>query len=415
MKKFYLITIVLMITVFLSITVLAETDVKNPDKFIFATNEDIPTLDPAVSYENTGFRVMYVMYDRLLTYEGSSTEIKSMLATNWEISDDQKTYTFHLRKDAYFHDGTKVTADAVKYSFNRMLSIGKGPSGLFSGIIDGNSIEVIDDYTVRFKLLTVYPPFITMLGLNCASIVNPELVRAHEVDGDFGEAWLTENEAGSGSYIFDSWKRGDSLIMKVNDSYWGEKAKIEKAVIRFIAESSTQRMMLEKGEIDMAEAITREAREELRNTEGIEVAEVPGMAIHYVALNSSKSPLDNLQVRKAISHAVDFDAIIEGVYLNHSIRLNSPIPKGLFGHDEDVPYFKYDLKEAKTMLADAGYPDGFDLEFIVADFDTWTKVATVIQYQLSTIGRDVKISKYAWPTYLEKIMNGDHDLCMMGW
>lgn len=390
-------------------------EVPNPDTFMFATNEDIPTLDPAVSYENTGFRVMYVMYDRLVTYEGTSTDYQPMLAASWDISEDGKTYTFYLRDDAKFHDGTPVTAEDVRYSFVRLMAIEKGPSGLFSGILDEGGIEAIDDQTIKFTLLTNYPPFMTLLGMNCAAVVNADLVQSHEVDGDYGEAWLTENEAGSGSFILDSWKRGESLVMVANQEYWGGAPKLEKAVIRFITESATQRMMLETGELDTAEGIGREALEQMKDQEGIVVEEVPGMSIHYIAINASKEPLTDVLVRKALSQAIDFDAMIEGIYLNHSIRLNSAVPKGLLGHDDKVPYFEYDPASARQLLVEAGYADGFSLEFLVAEFDTWVQVATVVQAQLAELNINVNISKYAWPTYLEKIMNGEHDLCMMGW
>jgi len=147
----------------------------------------------------------------------------------------------------------------------------------------------------------------------------------------------------------------------------------------------------------------------------IVVDEVPGMSIHYIAFNTTKGPLTDKRVRQAISQAIDFDAIIEGVYLGHAIRLNSPVPKGLFGQDDSVPVFQYNPESAKRLIEEAGYADGFSLEYLIADFSIYGQVATVVQAQLSELNITVKISKYAWPTYLEKIMNGEHDLCFMGW
>ena len=151
MKKRVVLASVL--TFLLALSGVVAVQAFDPTTFIFATNEEIDTLDPAVTYANTSFREIYVLYDRLVTYEGASIEPKPMLATQWDISEDGLTYTFYLRKDVKFHDGTPVTAEAVQYSFVRAIEIGKGPTGLYTGIIDADSCEAVDNYTFRLHLL----------------------------------------------------------------------------------------------------------------------------------------------------------------------------------------------------------------------------------------------------------------------
>ena len=145
------------------------------DVFNFATNQDIPHLDPHGTGANTSFRITYMLYDRLVNYDGTTTEITPMLAEKWDISNNGLSYTFHLRKDAKFHDGSAVTADAVKYSYLRALKVGKSAAGQFKKVIDEDSFEIVDDHTITINLKHPYAPFLKTLGTVYANIVNPKL------------------------------------------------------------------------------------------------------------------------------------------------------------------------------------------------------------------------------------------------
>jgi len=382
--------------------------------FVFATNEEIDTLDPAVTYANTSFRELYVLYDRLVTYEGANIEPTPMIATHWDVSEDGLTYTFYLRKDVKFHDGTPLTADAVCYSITRAIEIGKGPAGLYNEIIDTDSCEVIDDYTVRLQLLQPFPPMIALLGMTMGAIVNPS-VADHAVSGDHGEAWLTENEAGSGPFALESWARGQEMVLAANQDYWGSAPILDKVIIRIVPEPSTLRMLLETGEIDMAEGISRDSVPALQETEGVTVDIVDGMAIQYLSFNCQKGPFTDKRLRQAVAYAIDYDAIIEGVYLGWGIPLRSPIPKPMLGYNATLPVYRYDLEEAKRLMADAGMAGGFEVEFLIAPFANWQKVSTAVQASLKKIGITVNIQQFAWPTYLQKVMAGESDISMMGW
>lgn len=387
----------------------------DPETFILATMEEIDTLDPAVTYANTTFRELYVLYDRLITYEGASIEPKPMVATHWEISDDGLTYTFYLRKDVKFHDGTPLTAKDVAYSIVRAIKIGKGPSGLYTGILDENSPEVVDDYTLRLHLRQPFPALIPLLGMTMGAIVNSEVVKQHEVNGDWGEAWLTEHEAGSGPYILESWERGQQMVLVANEDYWGGAPKIKRVIIKIVPEASTMRMLLERGEIDMATDLPLDIILSLQGTPGIVVDIVDGMAIQYLAFNCEKDPFNNKVLRQAVAYAIDYDAIIEGVYLGLGIPLRSPIPKPLLGYNETLPVYRYDPDEAKRLLKEAGVEKGLEINFLIAPFTNWQRVAMAVQADLKKIGIKVNIQQFAWPTYLQKIFHGEHDLCMMGW
>jgi peptide/nickel transport system substrate-binding protein len=294
----------------------AQTDVLN-----FATNQDIPHLDPHSTAANTSFRVTYMLYDRLVTYDGTTTDVKPQLAEKWEISEDGKTYTFFLRKDAKFHDGTPVTSEAVKYSFTRAINVGKSAAGIFSKVLDENSFEIIEDHTIKIHLLKPFGPFIKALGTVFGNILNPNLADNH--GDDLGESYLADKEVGSGPYVLESWDRGQKLVLKANADYWGGTPTMKTVNILIIPEPSTARLMLEKGEVDLLDdtMISPDVLKEMDGQNGVEVVKAPGFQIDYFPLNMTKKPLDNKLVRQAIAHAINYDVIIDNVFLGNGERI----------------------------------------------------------------------------------------------
>jgi peptide/nickel transport system substrate-binding protein len=281
--------------------------------FNFATNQDIPHLDPHGTGANTSFRITYMLYDRLVNYDGTTTEISPMLAEKWDIENNGLSYTFHLRKDAQFHDGSAVTAEAVKYSYLRALKVGKSAAGQFKKVIDEDSFEIVDDHTITINLKHPYAPFLKTLGTVYANIVNPKLAE-HE-DEDLGEEYLADKEMGSGPYKLESWERGQKLVLTANEDYWGEKPTLKKVNILVIPEASTARIMLEKGEVDMLDTttISPSILEEMDGKNGIKVHSSPSYKLVFGDMNMSKAPFDNPLIRKAFVHAVNYEAIIESI------------------------------------------------------------------------------------------------------
>ena len=159
-------------------------------------------------------------YDRLVAYKGSSTELVPSLATSWEISKDGKVYTFRLRHGVKFHDGTEFTAKDVKFSLDRMIKINKGPAWIYTQDMDLNSVKVVDDYTVQITLTHPYAAFLYTIAYVGASIMNSTLVMKHEVNGDLGQAWLQDHDAGSGPYIMTQWVPNVQVVLKKFGDYW---------------------------------------------------------------------------------------------------------------------------------------------------------------------------------------------------
>ncbi|MDZ5471323.1 ABC transporter substrate-binding protein [Bacillus sp. 31A1R] len=393
-----------------------EAKSADPNVFNFATNQDIPHLDPHSTAANTSFRITYMLYDRLVTYDGTDTEVKPQLAENWEISEDGKTYTFFLRKDAKFHDGSPVTSEAVQYSFTRALKLGKSAAGIFKKVIDENSFEIVDDHTIKIKLKEPFGPFVKTLGTVFGNILNPKLAENH--GDDMAESYLADKEVGSGPYILESWDRGQKLVLKANENYWGGTPTMKTVNVLIVPEPSTGRLMLEKGELDLLDdtMISPDVLKQMDGKNNVEVVESPGYQIDDFAMNMTAKPLDNKLVRQALAHSVNYEAIIDSILLGGAERVPGIVPKGMFGFNPDAKLYDYNLDKAKELLKEAGLEDGFDLELAISENNEVRKnIAVMLQADLAKIGVNLKINTLAWPTFLDLVTSGKHQLALAAW
>ena len=320
---------------------------------VVGVSSDIHTLDFGVSSDNYDWRQIYPCYDRLVKYKvvngKGSTEVEPQAAESWSVSDDGTVWTFKIRRGITFEDGTALDAESVKFSFERTLKIGKGPADNISSI---KSMRVISPYTLEVTLKNAYGPFLQTLATDAASIVNPA-VMIHEKDGDMAQAWLTENTFGSGPFKLVEWTRGQRAVLEAKPDYWGGTPRIKKVVIRFMAESSDRRMALERGDIDIAENILIDQIPALEKNADLSVARYPSQLVEYVYINNQKTPLDNVDVRQALCHAVDYQGIIDYVLQGNGVQMRGPVPKGMWGHKEDLFQHTRDVSKAKSFLKKA--------------------------------------------------------------
>ncbi|MCL4439208.1 MAG: ABC transporter substrate-binding protein [Firmicutes bacterium] len=390
---------------------------KSPsDTLIIGMAMDLATLDPAVSMDNASWKITYPCYDRLVKYKTEngkgSTEVEPMAAESWQVSPDGKEWTFTLRKDIKFHDGSPLNAQAVKFSFDRVLKMAKGPADYFPTLA---SVDVVDDNTVKFTLKAAFPPFLYTLATNAGSIINPKVME-HEKDGDMASGWLGEHTMGSGPYQLVEWNREQHLKLAAVDNYWGGQPALKTILTKIVKDPSAQRLQLENGDIDIAEGIPVDQLEPLEGNQDIKILENPSLLVNYVYLNNKKKPLDNSKVRQALNYAVDYDGMIKGVMQGNATQVKGPIPQGLWGHDPNVKQYKLDLDKAKQLLAEAGYPQGFTLKLLYSDYKPWwEQEALTIQDNLSKIGVKVELEKLAWATLRDKVDRADFDICLGVW
>jgi peptide/nickel transport system substrate-binding protein len=385
------------------------------DTLVIGATSDIHLLDPGVSSDNFDWRQIYPSYDRLVKYKvvkgEGSTEIEPMAAESWKPSPDGLVWTIKIRKGIKFDDGTPLDAKAVKFSFERVLKIGKGPADNLGAI---KTVDVVDDYTVKVALKSPFGPFLQTLATDAASIVNPNVMK-QEKDNDLAQGWMAQNTDGSGPYKITEWKRGEQAVLEAKPNYWGAKPKLRKVVVRFMRESSDQRMALEKGDIDIAEGILIDQIPALDKVPNVVVRKYPSQLVEYVYLNTQKPSLSNKLVRQALSYAVDYKGIIDHVLQGRGLQMQGPIAKGMWGYDPKAFQYRRDVNKAKALLKEAGVSN-LELKLIYSERrPTWEQIATILQANFADIGVTLKPELMANPTLRDKIDRGDFELCLGIW
>lgn len=383
----------------------AEVSDDSQKTLIVVTPNDTQTLDPAVNYDFSGGYFLINCYEGLVKAVGSDkAEIVPALAESWDISADGLTYTFHLRENVKFSDGTPMNAEAVKFSFERLLNLKMGAVANFTYI---DSIVVVDDQTVNFILKTPFNSFLSALtSMWGPLVVSPTAVKANEKDGDMGQAWLAENSAGTGPYRVDKWDRNQQLTLVRNPDYWGGWGEkyIETIVVRFVPETTTMRLMLEKGDADIAVGMSsNEDLDAIAQTPGLVVEEFAAPSIREVRINTTKAPLNDVKVRQALSYSFDYDTAANGILGGHASRLEGVSAKGIAGYYKPSVIYTKDLDKAKALLAEAGYPDGgITLDYIwLSGLDVDRQIGEMWQADLKTIGVDLKIQEMPLNTWWE--------------
>jgi peptide/nickel transport system substrate-binding protein len=363
-------------------------------------------MDPQAIYDVPMQFVLLNVYDGLYRYVGNPPELVPWLAESHTVSDDGLTWDFKLRQGATFHDGSEITAEDVVYSFQRLLALGKGPSGAFSPVLKPENVTAVDKYTVRFVLNEPYAPFLSALPI--VAIVNPRLLKAHEQNGDWGAAWLASNEAGSGAYIFDptNYRPQEAVDLKRYENHfygWKDNPNpIDVVKARDVKETSTRVLALIKGDLDTTDSyLPTDQVERVEKADGVHVEQDQSMRIFVIRMNNKKSPFDNIDARKCFAHAFNYKGFIQGILKGYAERNPGPLPKNLWGYPEDLVGYDYDLDKAKE-LCDKARAEGADLDrpielHIQSQLEQTTQAAQLFQSDLLKLGINVKFVADLWP------------------
>lgn len=391
---------------------IAETP---PDVLVIGKASDPATLDPGVTIDNNDWTVTYPAYQRLVAYDVADgvgqTTVSGQLAESWTVSDDGLVWDFTLRPGNFFSDGAEVTAEAVKFSFDRMISLAQGPSAAFP---EGLEIEVTGPFAVRFVLPEAFAPFLYTLANNGAAIVNPAIL-AHEANGDQAQSWLSANTAGSGAYQLSSWERSQSLVLTPNPHYGGETPALASVEIRIVPEASARRLQLEAGDLDIAESLPVDQTEGLEGVAGVAVRSYPALRVSYLYLNNAAAPFDDVEARRAMLQAIDAEGVIEGIMLDQAQQLVGPIPEGMWGYDAELPAPVYDPAAARAAFEELGVA-GQTLTFALSENDaTWPVIALTVQANLAEAGVNVTLESQANASYRERLDRGDFQIAIGNW
>lgn len=406
-------------------------DAEGDQVLIFARGGDSESLDPASTTDGESSRITKQIYESLLEFDKESFEVLPGLAHDWEVSEDGLSYTFYLEEGVTFHDGTEFNAEAVKVNFERWADpdheyafaddgyVYSMYGTMFGGFLGDENhvveeINVVNDHEIEFVLSQPLGFFLQNMAMTYFPITSPAALE------EYGPA-INENPVGTGPFEFVSWAKDDSIVLDKFDDYRIEGLpKLDRVVFEVIPDNAARLIALRSGEIDIMDGLNPDDAAGVEADEGLELYERAENNIGYVGFNVQKEPFDNKDLRHAVSHAIDKEAIAEALYAGYATPASVPLPPSYMGYNDEVESFAYDPDTARELLEDAGYADGLEIELwtmpvarpYMPDPET---VSEIIQNNLEEVGITVTIVREEWAPYLEKTMNGEHQMYMLGW
>ncbi|NKJ97130.1 ABC transporter substrate-binding protein [Rhizobium leguminosarum bv. viciae] len=386
------------------LSVMAEETPKQGGDIVVTYKDDITTLDPAIGYDWVNWSMIKSLYSRLMDYAPGTPNPVPSLAESFTVSPDGLTYTFKLHKGVKFSNGREVVASDVKYSIERAVDPKtQGPGAGFFGAIKGfeeetggktttlSGIETPDDSTVIFNLSRPDATFLHVLAINFASVVPKEAVEA--AAGDFGK-----KPVGSGTFILKDWTIGQQLVFERNKDYFVKGVPyIDSFKVEVGQEPLVALLRLQKGEVDIAgDGIPPAKFLEIKNSADGAQMIVDGEQLHtgYITLNTKVKPFDNVKVRQALNMAINKDRITR-ILNGRATPANQPLPPLMPGYDKAFTGYAYDVAKAKALLAEAGYPDGFETVLYSTNTDPQPRIAQAIQQDLAAVGVKAEVRALA--------------------
>lgn len=409
--------------------------VVEPDVGIDTTNylkiqDDNPdTVDPQATTEY--YTVAMNIFDRLVEVKANgdgTSEIVPSLAKSWEISDDGLTYTFTLNEGVKFSNGADLTSSDVLYTIKRMLTYEKAVNDDIYDMIQGASdvaegkteelagFKIIDDYNFSLTLEEPYGAFLACLTTPGASIFDEETT---EQAGDqFGiDPAVT---IGTGPFTFAAWEFNSELVLSANKDYWDGAPACEGLVLKVIPDEATARMMFENGELDILDMDNNASQlEYFLNNDAYQdqIVSGPRVGVYYICLNEKFTELSDARVRKALQYSIDRQAILDSLYAGQGQLENGIFPHGLIGYNADLPEIPYDVEQAKALLAEAGYPDGFEMELCYSsDAGQTTKdMLEIISAYWAEIGVTAKVTEVDEGSFYDMRAAGEIESYTSSW
>ncbi|KVO93760.1 ABC transporter substrate-binding protein [Burkholderia ubonensis] len=392
------------------------------DFFVMATLlDEFTSLDPGEIYELVPEEYVANTYDRLVRVDlHDPSKFNGDVAQSWTVSPDGLTFTFKLKPGLKFHSGDPLTADDVAWSIQRTVLLDKGPAAVLQGIGLTKEnvlqhVKKIDDATISVQTDQKYAPtfVLNVLGSWPASVLDKKLLMSHQNGNDFGNGWLKTNEAGSGAYRLVKWSASDSIVLQRFDGYRFPLA-MKRIVLRHVPESSSQRLLLENGDVDVARDLSPDDLNSLSKAGKANVTAVPQATLMYLGLNQKNQYLAKPEVQEAIKWLVDYSGIQQNIVKSTYKVHEAFIPEGFLGALNSNPYHK-DVPKAKALLAKAGLPNGFKVKMDVRNDYPYTEIAQAIQANLAQAGIKVELVPGDNKQTLAKYRARQHDIYIGEW
>lgn len=402
---------------------------------VYCSEASPETFNPQLASSGTTFDASGIpLYNRLTEFTLGTTELEPGLAESWEVSEDGKEYTFHLRKGVKFHSNKAFkptrdfNADDVVFTFERQMNPDHPYHNIssrqfeyfesmgFPELIE--SVEKIDDHTVKITLTSPESPFLANLAMAFASILSAE----------YGEVLLEKGKPeeidlkpiGTGPFQLRAYEQDSRILFTKFKDYFGEPAKLDRLIFSITPDASVRFAKLQKGECHVMPYPNLADLEKMRANPDIDVKELTGLNIGYLAFNMEKPPLDKLEVRKALSMAVNKADIIDAIFQGNGEAAKNFIPPTMWGYNDEIVDYEYDPEAAKALLAEAGVPEGFEVSLWAMPVQrpynpNARRMAEMVQSDWEKIGVKANIVTYEWGEYLTRLRNGEHDTALMGW
>ncbi|MFK7996716.1 MAG: ABC transporter substrate-binding protein [Granulosicoccus sp.] len=394
-----------------------------PDNMLVIANriDDITTFDPAQSFEFAGSDVNRNVYGKLVNFDPMNLEagFEPDLAQSWTVSEDGKSITFTMKEGVKFHSGNPVTAADAEFSLRRVIQLNKTPSFILTQF--GFTPENIEQTIVaegNTLTITTDKKYATSFVLNCltatvGSIVEKALVMANEKDGDLGNEWLATNSAGSGAYKVVSWKPVESVTLEANPDFYKGAPAMKRVIVQHVQESATQRLLLEKGDVDVARNLNPEDIAGIAGADGIDVDTELRGRLMYLSFNQKHPQLSNPKVVEALKYLIDYEGMQDS-FLNGQWQVHQNfLPATYLGAIDDQP-FSFDVEKAKALLQEAGV-DGMEIEAGVREAQDRIEIAQTLQNAFAKVGITLNITVGTAKQILTRYRARELDMYIGAW
>ena len=391
-----------------------------------AMSVDFMTMDPMDTSDTLSGGVQRLIMDGLFGFD-DEMKIIPLLAESYEANEDATEYVIHLRQGISFSDGTPLNAEAAKANFDRWgdKELGLKRTTLLCNVL--KSTEAVDEYTVKVTLTEPFGAFVATLAHPACVLMSPQVIEQ-------GKEACAERPVGTGQYLFKEWIAGDHTTVTLNKDWWGYDPEIcggkalaepdagfQSITFRPVGENASRVAMLQSGEADFIWPVPTESMETLAADENVYVGADEGIVVRYMFMNTQKAPFNDVRVRQAMNYAIDKDAYIAVVKNGLASKATSILGPATQHYKGNEPY-AYDLEKARKLLADAGYPDGFETSLICTTTTSDLKQCEFIQQQLAQAGITVNINSMEKAIVSEKVESAEGpgsevevEMYMSGW
>lgn len=407
-----------------SLASLAPVYAQTPADTLIMANaiDDVTSFDPAEVFEFVGGEISNNVYLRLVVRDESNfAEVIGGAAESWDVSADGLVFTFKMRDGLVFASGAAMTAEDAAFSLQRVVKLDKSPAFILTQFgwtaenVDQN-VRALDNGTLELKIDKPFAPTLVLNALSAGvgSIVEKAVVLANEKDGDLGHDWLRSHSAGAGAFVLRDWQPNEAIVLEANSAFYLGAPGLERIIYRHVPEATAQRLMLERGDIDIARLLGAEQLDALEANPDIKIDIAQKATVLYLGLNETVPQLADPKVQAAIRLLVDYDDIANSL-LKHRFQVHeSVLASGGFAALDDKPY-SYNLEKAKQLLSESAYPNGFNLDLDVFAASPYRDVGEALQANFAQAGINLSIVASDRRQTLTKYRSRNHQAVLMVW